>query len=128
MPLEVLESVDSEQPLIIPVFDFMYTVTLVLILFAFAHLFSPWHSSSKLDSAHLAYRKRSLSRTFSRHGIAQASLTLLIWLIENVRFRAPFLAMAKLKQACLCSFGLTKTFKSLKYVQTRHRERTARRG
>ena len=84
MPLEVLESVDSEQPLIIPVFDFMYTVTLVLILFAFAHLFSPWHSSSKLGSAHLAYRKRSLSRTFSRHGIAQASLTLLIWLNENV--------------------------------------------
>ena len=50
----------------------------------FAHLFSPWHSTSKLASVHLAYRKRSLSRTFSRHGIAQASLTLLIWLNENV--------------------------------------------
>ena len=27
-----------------------------------------------------------------------------------VRYRAPFLAMAKLKQALLCSFGLTKAF------------------
>jgi hypothetical protein len=80
-------------------------------LLALTHLFSPWQSSSKLGSAHLAYRKRSLTRTFSRHGRAQASLALLIWLIENVRLRAPFLAMAELKQAWLCSFGLSKTFK-----------------
>ena len=66
-------------------------------LLAFAHLFSPWQSSSKLGSAHLAYRKRWLSRTFSRHGRAQVNLALLIWLNENVRFRAPFLAMAELK-------------------------------
>ena len=31
-------------------------------------------------------------------------------------FMAPFLAMAKLKQAWLCSFGLTKTFLFIKSV------------
>ena len=38
---------------------------------------------------------RSLSRTFSRHGKMKANFLLLIWLNEKVRFRAPFLAMAK---------------------------------
>ena len=52
--------------------------------FAFAHLFSPWQAWSKLRPAHLAYRKCSLSRTFSRHDIVQASLPLFIWLNENV--------------------------------------------
>ena len=47
-----------------------------------------------LGYADLAFRYGSLSRTFSRHGIAEASLALFIWLIENGRFRAPFLAMA----------------------------------
>jgi hypothetical protein len=31
--------------------------------FAYAHLFSPWQSSSKLGSAHLAYRKRLRKET-----------------------------------------------------------------
>ena len=52
------------------------------------HHFSPWHSPSKLSSAHLAYRNGSLSCTISRHGIVQASLTLLIWLIEMAAFKS----------------------------------------
>ena len=54
--------------------------------------------------------KRSLSHTFSRHGKMRASFLLLIWLNDKVHFRAPFLAMAKLKLVSLCSFGLTKRF------------------
>ena len=38
--------------------------------FIFMHHFSPWHSLSKLSSAHLAYRNGSYSCTISRHGIA----------------------------------------------------------
>ena len=45
-----------------------------------------------------------------RHGRAQASLALLIWLIEKVGLRPPFLAMAELKRAWPCSFGLSKRF------------------
>ena len=60
---------------------------------AYAHLFSPWQSPSKLGSAHLAYRK----------GWTQ---------------RPPFLAMAELKQAWLCSFGLSKRFCQLSGLKT----------
>ena len=55
------------------------------ISFAFAHLFSPWQNESKLSFAHLAERKGSLSRTFSRYGKMKASFLLLIWLNEKVQ-------------------------------------------
>ena len=47
----------------------------------------------------------SYSCTFSRHGKAQTSLALLIWLNENVHIHAPFLAKAMIKQAYHCATG-----------------------
>jgi hypothetical protein len=44
-------------------------------------------------------------------------LALLIWLNENVRLRAPFLAMAELKQAWFCSSGLTKRSEKETYME-----------
>ena len=72
--------------------------------------------------ASLSLRKGSYSCSFSRQGIADASIALLLWLNENVHFYARFLAMPKLMQAWFWSFGLTKTLEFLASRAERERK------
>jgi hypothetical protein len=42
--------------------------------FAYAQVFSPWHNSSKLGSAHLAYRKLSTASANHYNSVANTTL------------------------------------------------------